>query len=238
MITASPKVGLKIYKSKRRTKIMAKKKLTLKGITFPDFGDDDSKKNFRLVFYIGYTDDSGDEAVEVISKPGERHWQWRNKNKDAYLKPTKKGNSVELDMLVLKNGDGEKIEKGSNKIAEIEGDITDITVQFMDVHDKTIADFLVKGVLPQLLTVWKISGLNPIDFAPIPGGVKVILKDKFDLEEMADSAAEFYKKKLKDKMLHSLSTEYDGEKTLTLKDENVEWKKGKTGTYAVKIGIT
>jgi hypothetical protein len=138
----------------------------------------------------------------------------------------------------LKNGDGEKIEKGSNKIAEIEGDITDITVQFMDVHDKTIADVLVKTVLPQLLTVWKVSGLNPIDLAPIPGGVKVILKDKFNLEEMADSAAEFYKKKLKDKMLHSISTEYDGEKTLTLKEEKVEWgDDNKTGTYAVKISI-
>jgi hypothetical protein len=216
---------------------MAKKKLTLKGITFPDFGDDDSKKNFRLVFYIGYTDENGDEAVEVISKPEERHWQWRNKNKDAYLKPKTIGDSVELDTLVLKNGDGEKIAQGSNKIVEIEGEITDITVQFMDVHDKTIADVLVKTVLPQLLTVWKASGLNPIDFAPIPGGIKVLIKDKFNLEEMADSAAEFYAKKLKDKMLHSISTEYDGEKTLTLKEDKVEWKKGKTGTYAVKIGI-
>lgn len=217
---------------------MAKKKLTLKGITFPDFGDDDSKKNFRLVFYIGYTDADGNEAVEVVSKPSERHWQWRNKDKDAYLKPTVKGDSVELDTLVLKNGDGEKIAAGSNKIAAIDGEITDITVQFMDVHDKTIADFLVKDVLPQLLTVWKASGLNPIDFAPIPGGIKVLVKEKFNLEEMADSAAEFYKKKLKDKMLHSISTEYDGEKTLTLKEKNIEWgDDGKTGTYAVKIAV-
>ena len=197
---------------------MAKKKLTIKGITFPDFGDDDSKKNFRLVFYIGYTDADGNEAVEVVSKPSERHWQWRNKNKDAFLQPTTKGDSVELDTLVLRNGDGEKIEKGSNKIAEIEGEITDITVQFMDVHDKTIADFLVKNVLPELLTVWKASGLNPIDFAPIPGGVKVLIKDKINLEEMADSAAEFYKKKLKDKMLHSISTRIRRRKNSDLKN--------------------
>ena len=216
---------------------MAKKKLTLKGITFPDYGDDDSKKNFRLVFYIGYTDEGGSEAVEVVSLPPERHWQWRNKNKDAFLQPKTIGDSVELDTLVLRNGDGEKIEKGSNKIAEIEGEITDITVQFMDVHDKTVADILVKDVLPQLITVWKASGLNPIDFAPIPGGVKVLIKDKINLEEMADNAAEFYKKKLKDKMLHSISTEFGGEKTLTLKEKNVEWDKGKKGTYAVKIGI-
>lgn len=216
---------------------MAKKKLTLKGITFPDFGDDDSKKNFRLVFYIGYTDADGNEAVEVVSRPSERHWQWRNIKKDAYLKPTVKGNSVELDMLVLRNGDGENIEKGSNVIAEIDGEITDITVQFMDVHDKTIADILVKNILPELLTVWKASGLNPIDLAPIPGGVKVILKEKIDLEELADNAAKFYAKKLKDKMLHSIGTEYDNEKTLTLKETDIEWEKGKKGTYAVKIAI-
>lgn len=216
---------------------MAKKKLTLKGITFPDFGDDNSKKNFRLIFYIGYTDADGNEAVEVVSKPSERHWQWRNQNKDAYLKPTVKGDSVELDTLVLRNGDGEKIEKGSNVIVEIDGEITDITVQFMDVHDKTIADFLVKNVLPELLTVWKASGLNPIDFAPIPGGVKVILKEKINLEELADNAANFYKKKLKDKMLRSISTEYGGEKTVTLKEDKVEWDKGKKGTYAVKIAV-
>lgn len=48
---------------------MAKKKLTLKGITFPDFGDDDSKKNFRLIFYIAYTDENGDATATIVSKP-------------------------------------------------------------------------------------------------------------------------------------------------------------------------
>ena len=38
---------------------MTAKKLTIKGITFPDFGDDDSKKNFRLIFHIGYNDKDG-----------------------------------------------------------------------------------------------------------------------------------------------------------------------------------
>lgn len=218
---------------------MAKKKLTIKGITFPNFEDDDSKKNFRLVFYIGYTDKNGDETVEVISKPGERHWQWRNSKKDAFLKSKIVGDSVELDTLVLRNGSAdETIPASSNKIAEIDGDITDITVQFMDVHDKTIADILVKNVLPELLTVWKATGLNPIDLAPIPGGVKVLIKDKFNLEEMADNAAGFYAKKLKDKILHSISQNYNGEKQIVLKEKNVEWGDDKkTGTYAVKIGV-
>ncbi len=217
---------------------MAKKKLTIKGITFPNFGDDDSKKNFRLVFYIGYTDKNGDETVEVVSKPGERHWQWRNSKKDAFLKSKIVDDSAELDTLVLRNGDGGKIPASSNKIAEIDGDITDITVQFMDVHDKTVADFLVKNVLPELITVWKATGLNPVDMAPIPGGVKILIKDKFNLEEMADNAAEFYAKKLKDKTLHSISQSYDGEKQIVLREENASWgDENKTGTYAVTIGV-
>ena len=216
---------------------MAKKKLTIKGITFPDFGDDNSKKNFRLVFYIGYTNSDGDEAVAVVSKPDERHWQWRNQKKDAFLKPKIVGDSAELNVLALKNGDGEKIPAGSHKIAEIDGEITDVTVQFMDVHDKTPIDFLVKVVLPELIKAWKVTGINPIDFAPIPGGISVLIKDKFNLEEMADGAAKFFKKKLKDKMLHSISKSYTGEKTLTLKEKNVEWSNGKTGTYSVSIGF-
>jgi len=217
---------------------MAKKKLTIKGITFPDFGDDDSKKNFRLVFYIGYTDKDGNETVEVISKPDERHWQWRNSKKDAFLKPKIVGDSAELDTLTLRNGDGDKIPASSNKIAEIDGDITDVTVQFMDVHDKTIADILVKNVLPQLITVWKVAGINPIDLAPIPGGVKILIKKKFDLEKMADDAAGFYAKKLKDKTLHSISQSFKGGKQIVLKEENVSWgDDDKTGTYAVTIGV-
>ena len=165
------------------------KKLTIKGITFPNFGDDDSKKNFRLIFYVGYTNADGEDAVAVVSKPDERHWQWRSQKKDAFLKPTIAGDSVQLDTLVLKNGDGNKIPAGSNKIVEVDGEITDVTVQFMDVHDKTIGNFIVKNVLPELMTVWAATGLNPIDMAPLPGGVKVLIKDKVDLEKMANDAA-------------------------------------------------
>ncbi|HEY0458116.1 MAG TPA: hypothetical protein VGC97_03120 [Pyrinomonadaceae bacterium] len=217
---------------------MAKKKLTIKGITFPNFGDDDSKKNFRLIFYIGYTDKDGNEAVETVTKPATGHWQWRKASKDAFLKPKLTGDSAELDTIVLKNGDGNKIPAGSNKIAEIDGEITDVTVQFMDVHDKTPIDFLVKSVLPELIEVWKASGFDPIAVAPVPGIIKGIIKDKVNLEELADQAAAFFKKKLKDKMLHSISIETDGENPTVLKEDNVEWGDDKkTGTYAVKIGV-
>lgn len=219
---------------------MAKKKVTIKGITFPNFGKDDSKKNFRLVFHIGYTDTNGDEAVAVVSTPATGQWQWRKSSKDAFLQPKVVGDSVQLDTLVLKNGDGDKIPPLSNKIADIDGTITDISVQFMDVHDKTVMDFFVKSVLPDLISAWKVTGLDPIDLIPIPipGGVKTIIKSKIDFNELVDSSATFFEKKLKDKILHSISEEYDGTTNpLVLKEDNVEWDDGKTGTYGVTLGI-
>jgi hypothetical protein len=219
---------------------MASKKLTIKGITFPDFGKDDSKKNFRLVFHIGYTDKNGDEAVAVVTKPEEGHWQWRKKDKDAFLKPSVAGDSVNLDTLVLKNGDGGKIEPLSNKVATIDGKITDVSVQFMDVHDKTVADFFAKSVLPELINAWKVAGIDPLDLIPIaiPGGIKTVIKEKVDFNELVDSSSAFFTKKLKDKILHTISTEYDGEKPLALKEDKVPWgDDSKTGTYGVSIGI-
>ena len=219
---------------------MASKKLTIKGITFPDFGKDKSKKNFRLVFHIGYTDADGEEAVAVVSKPADGHWQWRNKDKDAFLTPTVTGDSATLDTLVLKNGDGGKIAPQSHKIATVDGTITDVSVQFMDVHDTTVADFFVKSVLPELITVWKTAGINPIDLipVPIPGGIKTKIKEKIDFDKMVDSSATFFTKKLKDKVLHAISTEYDDENPLVLTEKKVPWgDDGKTGTYGVKIGV-
>ena len=219
---------------------MPGKKLTLKGITFPNFGKDNSKKNFRLVFHIGYTDKSGDEAVSVVTMPTDGHWQWRDKNKDAFLAPTTKGDSVTLDTLVLKNGDGNKIAALSNKIATIEGKITDVSVQFMDVHDKTVADFFVKSVLPELVNAWKIAGINPIDLVPvpIPGGIRTKIKDKIDFDKLVESSETFFTKELKDKTLHTISEEYDGKNPLVLSEDGVEWgDDGKTGTYGVTIGV-
>ena len=213
------------------------KKLSIKGITFPNFGDNDSKKNFRLIFYVGYTDANGDDAVAVVSKPAERHWQWRKQTKDAFLKPKEVGDSVQLDTLVLKNGDGNTIPAGSNKIVDVDGEITDVTVQFMDVHDNTVGNFFIKNVLPELITTWKATGLNPIDMVPIPGVIKMKITDKVDLEKMADDAQTFFAKKAGDKVLHSISVEYDGENPLEVKEDGVEWTKGKKGTYAVKIGV-
>ena len=214
------------------------KKLTIKGITFPNFGDDKSKKNFRLVFHIGYTDKDGKNAVAIISKPDSGDWQWKSANKDAFLKPKVVGDSVELDTTILQIGDGKKIPPGSNSIADIDGDLSGVNVQFMDVHDATLADFFIKNVLPDLLNAWKESGVNPIDSVPIPNGIKILLKDKVNLQQLAEQSIAFFTKKLKDKVLDSISQTYSGGNEITLIDKDVSWgNKGKKGTYAVTVGV-
>ena len=216
---------------------MAKKKLTIKGITFPDFGDDDSKKNFRLIFYIGYTDKIGDETATIVSKPDSGQWQWRKPNKDFFLPAKIVGDSVELNTIFLKTG-GNGFAPSSDKIAEIDGKITDLTVQFLDVSDSSIGDFLKGNVLPEIIKHLQSLGINPIDLIPIPGAFTTIIKDKIKVDELATKFQEFLTKEKKDKLLHTISAEYDGKKTLVLKEEK-EWntKQHKKGTYGVTIGI-
>ncbi len=216
---------------------MAKKKLTIKGITFPDFGDDDSKKNFRLIFYIAYTNADGDETATIVSKPDSGQWQWRKSSKDFFLPPTIVGDSAELNTALLKTG-GNGFAAASDKIAEIDGEITDITVQFLDVFDSSIGDFLKSKILPEVIKHLKSLGINPIDLIPIPGVFTTIIKDKIKVDELADKFQDVLTKEKKDKLLHTISAEYDGKKTFTLKEEK-EWnpKKHKKGTYGVTIGV-
>ena len=216
---------------------MAKKKLTIKGITFPDFGDDDSKKNFRLIFYIAYTDSNGDEAAAIASKPDSGQWQWRKSSKDFFLPPNIVGDSAELNTSFLKTG-GNGFAPASDKIAEIDGEITDITVQFLDVFDASIGDFLKSKILPEVIKQLQGLGINPIDLIPVPGIFTTVIKDKIKVDELATKVQNLLTKEKKDKLLHTISAEYDGKKTFTLKEEK-EWnpKKHKKGTYGVTIGV-
>ena len=216
---------------------MAKKKLTIKGITFPDFGDDDSKKNFRLIFYIAYNDKNGDETATIVTKPDSGQWQWRKPEKLFFLPSKIVGDSAELNTIFLKTG-GNGFAPASDKIAEIDGEITEITVQFLDVHDASFGDFLKANFLPEVIKQLQTLGINPIDLIPIPGVFTTIIKDKIKVDELANKFSEVLTKENKDKLLHTISAEYNGEKTFVLKEEK-EWnpKKHLKGTYGVTIGI-
>lgn len=222
------------------------KKLTIKGITFPNFiidkdSIDDSKKNFRLIFYIGYTDNEGNEKATIVTKPDSGQWQWRKKSsKYPYLPPTDiEGNSVKLDTGILRTGDGDKIPLGSHKIAEIDGEITHITVQFMDVHNPSIKSFLESKVLPQVIDHLQSLGINPIDLIPVPTAFTTIIKDNVKIDDLATKFKTFLTKEKKDKLLHSISQEYNGENPLVLEEKDVKWGKkiNNKGTYGVTIGV-
>lgn len=215
---------------------MAKKIVTIEGITFPKFSKKSSKRNFRLIFYIAYKDAKGKPTTAIITKPANGEWQWRNSDKDFYLAEKKQlSDSVQLDVSALisgENGFGAE----DAEIIEIDGEIQTIAVQFIDVHDASVGDFLKKKVLPEILEKLKATGFNPIDLLPVPGVITGIIKDKVKIEDLAADVENYLKKEKKDKLLHRLSKKYNGKKSQTISGKK-EWESGKTGTFGVKLGF-
>ena len=218
---------------------MATKMLTIDGITFPDFGDDKSKKNFRPVFYMLYKGKDKKMKTTIVAKPAEGAWQWRKADKKFFLSGTDIGDSVELDTSALRFDDPTSgFTSTDHQIAEIDGKLSSIAVQFVDVGDSSFGSFFGKNIMPQLVGVWKTTGFNPIDLLPVPGIVTGIVKDNIKLDDLADKAANFLANSDGDKVLHRISKNYDGKgKKPFVISGTKEWKQGKTGTYAVTIGF-
>jgi hypothetical protein len=218
---------------------MAAKTLTIEGITFPDFGDDKSKKNFRLIFYILYKGKDKKTKTTIVTKPADGFWQWRNSGKKFFLSGKTSGDSVELDTSSLRFDDeASGFAATDYQIAEIDGKLASVAVQFIDVHDDSIGGVFAEKFLPKLIDVWKTSGFNPLDLLPVPGVVTGIVKDNINLNDLADKAANFLASGNGDKVLARASGNFEGEKLFTVSEEK-EWdaKKHKSGTYAVTIGF-
>lgn len=215
---------------------MSKKTLTIEGLTFPKFSKGSSKRNFRLMFYISYKDDDGKNRTIIITKPSSGQWQWKKSEKDFYLaEAADLGNSVELDVSALRFTD-KGFKEDDYKIAEISGKLSSVTVQFVDVFDSSPLDFLKQKILPQVLEELKKIGFNPIDLIPLPGVVTGIIKSKVKVEDLAVKVEDYLKKEGKDKVLQRISAKYKKGDSLTLSGEK-EWETGKTGTYAITLGI-
>lgn len=215
---------------------MAKKTLTIEGITFPKFSKGSSKRNFRLMLYIAYKGDDGKNKTAIVTKPSSGQWQWKKQDKDFYFPEANDlGDSVELDASVLRFAD-KGFKEDDYKITEIDGKLSSVTVQFVDVFDASPFDFLRQKILPQVLEELKKTGFNPIDLIPLPGIITGVVKDKVKLEDLAGKVEDFLKQTGKDKLLHRVSANYQKGDSLTVSGEK-EWDKGKTGTYAVTIGI-
>lgn len=214
---------------------MAKKTLTIEGITFPKYSSGSSKRNFRLVFYIAYKSGTKTKTT-IVTKPATGQWQWRKSGKDNFFPESNDlGDSVELNVMPMQTGEG-SFGEDDFKIIEIGGKLLSVGVQFIDVHDASLMDFLKENVLPEFLEALKTSGFNPIDLLPVPGVITGVVKSKIKIEDLIDKADEFLKDQEKDKVLFSVTRKYDGEDLFVISGRK-EWEKNKTGTYAVTIGF-
>ncbi|HMS40906.1 MAG TPA: hypothetical protein PKE69_11815 [Pyrinomonadaceae bacterium] len=214
---------------------MATQTLTIEGITFPKYSSGSSKRNFRLVFYIVYKDGRKTKTA-IVTKPATEQWQWRKSSKDNFFpEGNDLGDSVELNILPMRAGE-KNFGEDDYKIIEISGKLQSVGVQFIDVHDASLMDFLKDNVLPEFLAVLKTSGFNPIDLIPVPGVITGVIKSKVKIEDLIDKADDFLKEQEKDKVLFSVTKKYADEELFEISGRK-EWEKNKTGTYGVTIGF-
>ena len=220
---------------------MAKNTLTIEGITFPKYSKGSSKRNFRLVFFIEYTDSAGQTQALMVTKPATDQWKWGNGTSKFPIFPEGNdlGDSVELNLIPMRAGLN-KFSKDDSKIAEIDGNLQTVAVNFVDVADSTIMDILTAKVLPEFVAALQKSGFNPINLIPggglVGGIIKGTIDKNFKFDDLVNKGVEFVKTRNKDKVLFNGTQKFTGGKSLTVTGRK-EWESGKTGTYAVTIGV-
>ena len=211
--------------------------LTIEGLTFPKFHKNSSKRNFRLIFYIAYKDADGKSKTTIVTKPDEGQWQWKKPDKDFYLSEMNDlGDAVELDVSVLRS-ENNGFSETDYQIAEIEGDIVSVAIQFMDVFDASVGDFLRNVVLTKVLEEFKKTGFSPIDLIPAPGIVIGLIKENVPLDKLMKKLGDIVAKETKDKLLHRVSKKYAGENPFVLRGVRKGDEKDKNGIYSVTIGF-
>lgn len=222
---------------------MAKKTLTIEGITFPKYSKGSSKRNFRLVFFIEYKDSAGQKQALIVTKPATGQWKWGNGTSDFPIFPEGNdlGDSVELNLTPMRAGEN-KFSKDDSKIGDIDGKLQNVAVNFVDVADSSIMDILTDKVLPEFVSALQKSGFNPINLLPggglVGGIIKGTIDKNFKFEDLVNKGVEFVQNRDKDKVLYSGTQKFTSGKSLTITGRK-EWdeKKHLTGTYAVTIGV-
>jgi hypothetical protein len=219
---------------------MAKKTLTIEGITFPKYSKGSSKRNFRLVFFIAYKDKAKKTQALMVTKPATGQWKWGNSGKPlVFPEGNDLGDSVELNVIPMQAGQN-GFAAGDATIAEIDGKLQTVAVNFVDVFDSSIMDILTDQVLPQFVAVLQTSGFNPINLVPglgiVDGIIRGTLEKNFNFNDLVNKGLEFVQNRDKDKILYSGTQKYTKGDSLTVTGRK-EWEEGKTGTYAVTIGV-
>lgn len=233
------------------------KTMTLKGLWFPNYGGDDSKKNFRMVYFITcevnkvdannnpVKDANGNvvtqEITVMVEKPKTKDcWQWEKESKNLYLPPKNKtANPIELDLSRLKtNNFG--FQADNYRIEKFVGSLKSVRVQIYDVDDKNFGDYLKKvfavvGSDTIRLIAGSVFGL-PVAVADlIAKGVMVFFGDgKKVADKIGDKDSE---QKTKDKLLFGGFSDVNaGDTTIQIEGEKI-WSGNKKGIYRVKMGM-
>lgn len=115
-------------------------KVTLEDLTFPDFGDDKSKKNFRILvtFTCLDADDKPGKIMAALPPLDQDDWQWRKSGKDDFVPNDGKGH-IFVD----------QIKPPSKRVILFDKtDIRTMNVKILDIADKNFLDFagpILKG---------------------------------------------------------------------------------------------
>ncbi len=169
--------------------------LYLEGLTFPPFKNDNSKKNFRLLFDVDFRDDSKKAMKSLVTMPAEGEWQWNDSNKPYYIPILNQtATSVQLDLSVFPNNAG-YFSETDGEVIEKEGDLKSIKVTVMDVHDPSFGDQLVK--------IAKIA--IPEAMKAVSGGIVPVIGQKV----VATVAKEYIEGDLSDLILSQIKASKD-----------------------------
>lgn len=150
--------------------------IAVNGITFPNFGKDNSKKNFRLLIDFSYFDKDGKIVQGVAATlPAKKPWQWESDDEENFVPPVagtdlEKDATVTLDFLntVTPRSQRRAFLKEGTRLFEV-----DITV--IDVHDHNFGFWFkesLKFTLDDLL-----KQLDPL-IEMLPNGLLVSVAEK------------------------------------------------------------
>jgi hypothetical protein len=176
----------------------------------------------------------------MVTKPATGQWKWGNSDKPLVIpEGNDLGDSVELNLIPMRAG-ANGFSSGDATIAEIDGKLQTVAVNFVDVFDSSVMDILKDKVLPEFVAVLQKTGFNPINLIPgmgiVDGIIRGTIDKNFNFNDLVTKGVEFVQNRNKDKILFSGTQKFTSGDSVTITGRK-EWEKGKTGTYAVTIGV-
>lgn len=203
--------------------------LFLDALTFPNYKNDNSKKNFRLLFDLEFYNAKRELTKTLISLPEKDEWQWKKESLPYYL-PIKTSTdvSVDLDLSVIDNNVNYFSEL-DKEIAVRDGELRTISVTIMDINDPSFGDHLVKTAkyaIPELLK--GVAG----GFVPMIGSKVIATISKKYVEEDLSTLLLDQIKASKDKVLFRGGRNAENKNDIVIEGEGVK------GKYKVSVKKT